>query len=182
MMPRWGGLLYIGETCSRCVAPAAFISFERATAFAVSLEPAPATTGTRPFTCSTVSSTTRRCSAGLIVTASPVDPHGTRKSIPSAICQSISPRSAFSSSAPSLVNGVTSAVPHPLSFSATKHVLHREDALLSNDPFCRQQRAVGEYPPIARHMLQSDLLEGAVEDQLMRARHATGADTGDRNR
>ena len=61
---------------------------------AVSFEPAPATTGTRPAACSTVISTTRRCSSGVIVAASPVEPHGTRKWMPSAICQSTSARSA----------------------------------------------------------------------------------------
>ena len=45
----------------------------------VSLEPAPATIGTRPFACSTTISTTRRCSSAVIVAASPVLPHGTRK-------------------------------------------------------------------------------------------------------
>jgi hypothetical protein len=56
-----------------------FISFDIAIARVVSFEPAPATTGTRPATASTVISTTRRCSAGVIVAASPVDPHGTTK-------------------------------------------------------------------------------------------------------
>ena len=45
------------------------------------------------------------------------DPHGTRKSTPCPICQSISERKAFSSIAPSDEKGVTSAVPHPASAS-----------------------------------------------------------------
>src|SRR5688500_6749539 len=117
-MPRCGGLLYIGDTCRRCVAPAAFISFDSATAFFVSFEPAPAPLGTLPSASSTVISTTRRCSAGVIVTASPVEPQGTRKCMPSAICQSTSARNAFSSRSPLLVKGVTSAVPQPFSLSA----------------------------------------------------------------
>src|ERR671932_130436 len=40
MMPRCGGLLYIGETCSRWVAPAERISFDIATARRVSFDPA----------------------------------------------------------------------------------------------------------------------------------------------
>jgi hypothetical protein len=48
-------------------------------AFCVSLLPAPATTGTRPFACSMVMATTRQCSSSVIVAASPVLPHGTRK-------------------------------------------------------------------------------------------------------
>ena len=112
-MPRCGGLLYIGDVCSRCVAPISFISFDSAIAFAVSFDPAPATTGTRPFTCSTVISTTRRCSSIVIVAASPVLPQGTRKWMPSSICQSMRARNALSSSVLFELNGVTIAVPHP---------------------------------------------------------------------
>src|SRR6185437_2451931 len=45
MRPRCGGLLYIGLTCTRCVAPALCISRDCAMARAVSLDPAPASTG-----------------------------------------------------------------------------------------------------------------------------------------
>src|SRR3954463_16508104 len=41
--------------------------------------------------------------------------------MPSSICQSTSERSAFSSTAPVDVNGVTSAVPHPCSWLVTFH-------------------------------------------------------------
>src|SRR5213075_368299 len=184
MMPRCGGLLYDGDVCNRCVAPAAFISFESATAFAVSLEPAPAAMGTRPFVCSTVISTTRRCSAAVIVTASPVEPHGTRKWIPCSICQSTSCRSAPSSSAPSLVNGVTSAVPHPFSFSAMavpQHIRHRENTVLADQPLRCEQRAIGEHLPVARHVLESNLFEPTVEDQLVRPGNRSCPHARDRN-
>jgi len=114
-IPRCGGLLYIGEACSRCVAPAASISRDRAIAFLVSFDAAPATTGTRPAVCSTVIRTTRRCSSTVIVAASPVDPQGTTKWTPLAICQSTKDRRERSSISPDWVNGVTSAVPQPVS-------------------------------------------------------------------
>ncbi len=50
---------------------------------AVSLEPQPAITGTRPATVSTHSSTTRLYSAWLKVAASPVVPTGTTPCTPS---------------------------------------------------------------------------------------------------
>ena len=56
-----------------------FISCDRAMARRVSFDPAPAQIGTRPRACSTTTSTTRRCSAGDNVAASPVEPQGTRK-------------------------------------------------------------------------------------------------------
>src|SRR3990170_8603203 len=91
------------------------MSRERAISFFVSLDAAPATTATLPPVCSTVISTTRRCSAPLIVAASPVDPHGTTKWTPLAICQSTNDLSDRSSISPEAVNGVTRAVPHPVS-------------------------------------------------------------------
>ncbi len=100
----------------------------------VSFDPAPATTGTRPATCSTVISTTRQCSAGVSVTASPVVPQGTTKSMPSVTCHSTNRRSAVSSTAPSPLNGVSNAVPHPRGAPSCaapgdrrrrEHVVHR---------------------------------------------------------
>src|SRR5262249_3014387 len=58
-------------------------------------------------------STTCMCSSCDSVGLSPVVPTGTRPLVPSAICQATSARKAFSSSAPSLLNGVTSAVNDP---------------------------------------------------------------------
>src|SRR5580700_11532184 len=58
-------------------------------------------------------STTRWCSSCDSVGLSPVVPTGTSPQVPSAICQSTSPRNACSSSEPFL-NGVTSAVKEPL--------------------------------------------------------------------
>ncbi len=79
----------------------------------VELDPAPATTGTRPAATSTHSSTTRRCSAWLRVAVSPVVPTGTSPCTPPAIWRSTSARKAASSMAPSL-NGVTRAGRTPL--------------------------------------------------------------------
>src|SRR5689334_3887593 len=85
--------------------------------FAVLLLPAPATTGTLPFASSTTARTARDCSAAVIVTASPVVPHGTRPAVPPASCWRTSARYASSSSAPPR-NGVASAVIDPWSFMA----------------------------------------------------------------
>src|SRR5262245_6122127 len=84
---------------------------------AVLFVPAPATTGTRPFASSTTSFTARVFSAAVIVTASPVVPHGTRPAVPPASCWRTSARYASSSSAPPR-NGVASAVIDPWSFMA----------------------------------------------------------------
>src|ERR1700754_5307472 len=81
----------------------------------VELEPAPATTGTRPLTSSMHHSTTRLCSSWLTVGLSPVVPTGTRPWVPSAICQLTSERNAASSTEPFL-NGVTKAVNEPRKF------------------------------------------------------------------
>src|SRR5215470_7675638 len=81
----------------------------------VELEPAPATTGTRPLASSMHHSTTFLCSSWLRVGLSPVVPTGTRPWVPSAICQLTSPRNAASSSEPFL-NGVTKAVNDPRNF------------------------------------------------------------------
>src|SRR5258706_4963750 len=78
----------------------------------VELEPAPATTGTRPRASSMHHSTTRLCSSWFTVGLSPVVPTGTRPWVPSAICQSTSARNDASSSEPFL-NGVTRAVKDP---------------------------------------------------------------------
>src|SRR5215208_168834 len=186
-MPRWGGLLYIGETCSRCVAPAASISFDVWIARWVSFEPAPAITGTRPPARSTTASTTARCSYGSMVAASPVEPQGTRNWTPSAICQSTSLSRAAPSSSPWAVNGVTSAVPHPvIRFAATwslrENVRHREHAAAADQPARGHQRALGEHPPVARLVRQAQLLERRVEDELVRARDRAHAHAGDRHR
>src|SRR5262245_12798193 len=82
-------------------------------ASSVEFEPLPATTGTRPLASSTHHSTTRLCSSCDSVGLSPVVPTGTKPLVPSAICQATRARKAFSSSAPSLLNGVTSAVNDP---------------------------------------------------------------------
>jgi hypothetical protein len=50
-----------------------------------------------------------------MVAASPVDPQGTTKWTPLAICQSTNERSERSSISPDFVKGVTSAVPQPVS-------------------------------------------------------------------
>src|SRR5262249_9847569 len=71
--------------------------------------------GTRPLTTSLVMSMTRSHSDSVRVGVSPVVPQGTRKSIPDATCHSTRDRNAASSTAPSFLNGVTSAVPHPRS-------------------------------------------------------------------
>src|SRR5689334_25095906 len=84
----------------------------------VELEPAPATTGTRPRASSMHHSTTSWCSSCESVGLSPVVPTGTRPLVPSAICQSTRSRNAFSSSEP-LLNGVTSAVNEPLKLVLT---------------------------------------------------------------
>ena len=64
------------------------------TARRVSLLAAPAITGTRPAAASTTVATTRSRSRSSMVWASPVEPQGTRKSMPSAICHSTRARSA----------------------------------------------------------------------------------------
>ena len=85
----------------------------------VSFVPVPATIVTRRrdgrvAATSTVISMSRSRSVWLRVGASPVVPHGTRPSIPERTCQLTRRRKAASSSAPSGVNGVTSAVSAPL--------------------------------------------------------------------
>jgi len=50
-----------------------------------------------------------------MVAASPVEPHGTRKCTPLAICQSTNERNERSSISSDFVNGVTRAVPQPVS-------------------------------------------------------------------
>src|SRR5512144_857962 len=84
---------------------------------AVLLLPAPATTGTRPLASSTTTRTARTFSAAVMVTASPVVPHGTSPAVPPASCWRTSARYASSSSAPPR-NGVASAVIEPWSFMA----------------------------------------------------------------
>ena len=76
-IPRCGGLLYIGETCNRCVAPVPPIAFDVSMATRVSFPPAPAITGTRPAARSAQSRTTPRRSSSVMVAASPVEPTGT---------------------------------------------------------------------------------------------------------
>src|SRR5437773_1969930 len=78
----------------------------------VSLLPAPASTGL-PADSSRQIAITRSVSAAVRVTLSPVVPQGTSTSIPPSTCRFTSRRSAASSSAPSLVNGVTRATPAP---------------------------------------------------------------------
>src|ERR1700727_726109 len=86
----------------------------RAIAWCVSLCVQPAKTWTRPDAVSTTSSITRSHSVSVNVEASPVVPHGMRKSIPLSICQLTSECSAGSSTPPSRRKGVTSAVPQPI--------------------------------------------------------------------
>src|SRR6185312_8097768 len=81
----------------------------------VELEPAPATTGTRPLASSMHHSTTFLCSSWESVGLSPVVPTGTRPLVPSEICQLTKLRNAASSSEPFL-NGVTKAVKDPRKF------------------------------------------------------------------
>src|SRR5712691_7683171 len=93
-------------------APSAAMARVRSTATRVSLLPAPASTGTSPAS-SSVMATTRFCSSALMVTLSPVVPHGTSTSMRASTCRRTRRRRAASSRAPVLVNGVTSAVPAP---------------------------------------------------------------------
>src|SRR5262249_2718363 len=92
--------------------PAFSASRDISIASAVELEPAPAITGARPRACSMHHSTTCWCSLCESVGLSPVVPTGTSPLVPSASCQSTSPRNASSSSEPFL-KGVTSAVNEP---------------------------------------------------------------------
>src|SRR5437868_1310397 len=102
-------------------APACLACFVSDTASAVLLEPAPAITGTRRLTTSTVNSTTRWCSWWERVADSPVVPQGTIPLVPLAICHSIRSPKALSSTLPFL-NGVTMAINAPVNIlsSATK--------------------------------------------------------------
>src|SRR5437899_4144696 len=97
----------------------------------VELEPAPATTGTRPLASSMHHSTTRLCSSWLSVGLSPVVPTGTSPWVPSEICQFTSERNAASSSE-QFLKGVTRAVNDPLNF------------VLAAMDFLRNLRAAGE--------------------------------------
>src|SRR5437868_4053160 len=105
-----GGLLYVGDACSRCVALIFVISFEVAIVCAVLFELAFVTIGTRFRAWSTTISTTRRCSLVFSVCVSFVELYGTRKWIFSLICYSTRSRSATLSMVPLVVNGVMSAV------------------------------------------------------------------------
>src|SRR5512135_87379 len=115
----------------------------------VELEPAPATTGTRPSAWSMHHSTTCLCSSCDSVGLSPVVPTGTRPLVPSAICQSTRSRKAFSSSEPFL-NGVTSAVKEPrnsvLAVMARSTAGRRYDTDEDNDIDIGSQAAVKALP------------------------------------
>src|SRR5690349_12396818 len=78
----------------------------------VLLLPAPATTGTRPFTSSTTTAMARARSSASMVTASPVVPMGSSTFVPPSSWKRTRARKASSSSAPSW-NGVASAVMEP---------------------------------------------------------------------
>src|SRR5258705_487882 len=99
IMPRCGGLLYIGATCRRCVAPASRMASDSVIAFFVSLEPAP----------------------------------------------------------------------------------HGEDPAPPDQPPRGHERSFGKHPAIARLVHETHLLEGRVEDHLVRARHGAGANARDGN-
>src|SRR5439155_21445342 len=92
--------------------PALSDALVSASASAVALPPAPATTGTRPRAALTVAAITATCSSTSSVADSPVVPTDTIPSMPLSICQSTSLVSASKSTAP-LRNGVTSAVRQP---------------------------------------------------------------------
>jgi len=79
----------------------------------VSFVPVPARTGTAPPASSTVISMTRSCSFGVIVTASPVVPHGTSTSMLLSICRQTVRLRAASSRSSDFVKGVMSATPAP---------------------------------------------------------------------
>src|SRR5947207_13978517 len=185
-------------------APVSTASSASATACGVLLPPAPARTGTRPFAVRTVISTTRRCSSNESAGFSPVVPHGTRKLIPSPICQSTSFASASSSSAPSVLNGVTSAVPAPLNVvmtspdgrrarrpatadgtSALHSSLHHqfieaEESFASADQFRCEHRALGEAFASAGAMRDLDQALGRVEVERVQAELRADARRGDR--
>src|SRR5207245_11470873 len=134
--------------------------------------PAPARTGTWPFTSSTRISTVRTLSASVSVGLSPVVPHGTRKWMPASTCRRPRRLTARSSRSPDFVNGVTRAVPTPVKLvlvvlmavpsrqherpfachprrpagrtSQAQHVLHRKPAGLALHPQRGGQRATGD--------------------------------------
>src|SRR4029079_10347457 len=108
--------------------------------------------------------------------------------MPSVICQSTSARSAASSTEPSRLNGVTSAVPHPIKrvgvsgiARGVEDVLHRENAAPADQPGGRDERTVGEHPAVARDMLQSHLFELRVENDFVNAGNRPDSHTRDWN-
>jgi len=86
------GRLYEGVTTSAASAPSDRAAFTCSITSWVAFEPAPAITGTRPRTTSTVARMTSAFSAAVRVALSPVVPHGTSTSVPSERCHSQSSR------------------------------------------------------------------------------------------
>lgn len=105
-------------------APASLAKRVRSMASRVLFEPAPASTGMRPLTCSTQMRMTSRCSSWLRVADSPVVPQGTRPLMPCSICHSMSSRNRSSSTRP-LRNGVTMAVKAQVNCMVTPCCLRR---------------------------------------------------------
>ena len=128
---------------------------------AVSLLVAPAMTGTRPPATSTTAATTRSRSrvvqglrlAGRAAGHQEVDPFGDLPVDQRA-------QSARKSTAPSSVNGVTSAVPHPSKpchpLVSEQHVLEGEDAASARQPLRRRERAGREALAAPGHVRQRD--------------------------
>src|SRR5258708_3728095 len=99
-------------------APVALACWVSSMASAVEFEPQPAITGTPvPFAVCTQISMTRLCSSKVSVGDSPVVPHGTRPSVPSAICQVTNFSNPFSSTDPFL-NGVINATSDPVNMGS----------------------------------------------------------------
>ena len=116
-------------------------------------------------------------SAGVSVGFSPVVPIGTRKCTPASICRRPSRRTAASSRLPLLVNGVTSAVPHPVNgvlILDSQNVLHCEPAVAALDPLCRSERPARKRRAVAGRVRQHNRLGRAVEADGMRPRDVAG--------
>src|SRR6185437_16692089 len=68
-----------------------------------------------------------------------------------------------------------------LASRSRQHVAHGEDAMSADQPFGCDQRAFGEDAPVARDVLEMNLLERCVEYELVRARNGSGAHTRNRD-
>src|SRR5688572_9798056 len=67
-----------------------------------------------------------------------------------------------------------------ISVLARQNVFHGKDSVLPDEPFGREECSVREDSPVSCDVLDSNLLEGRVEEKFVGAWHRSGADARDR--